>query len=96
MLKIRLTQDAYLTNNGEDYHDYLDSNGNLTEDGVIRGVAYYTAHAVDEEGNEYFVNWNINNLDAFNSGDEDCCNWDEPDEIYSYTDNKPVKAEIEW
>ena len=96
MLNIKLTQDAYLTNNGEDYHDYLDDNGNLTEDGAMKGVAYYTAHAIDNSGNEYDVNWNISNLDAFNSGDEDCCNWDEPDEIYDCSTGKSVEANIIW
>lgn len=96
MMKIRLTQDAYVDGNGTDYHDYIDANGNLTEEGALQGVVFYTANAVDENNNEYRVTWKISDIDAYNSGDEDCCNWDEPDEIYSYKDNKPVKAEIEW
>ena len=96
MLKIRLTQEAYVTANGQDYHDYTDECGNLTEEAVKSGIVYYTANAIDDEGNEYTVNWNISDLNAYNNGDEDCCNWDEPDEIYSYADGKPVKAEIEW
>jgi len=95
MKKIRLTQEPYLANNGQDYRDYIDDAGNLTQDGVDAGVAYYTAHAVDGDGNEYDVNWSIANLDAYNSGDEDCCNWDEPAEIRN-EDNAIVDAKIEW
>lgn len=94
--KIRLTQEPFVTNNGQDYHNYTDGEGNLTQEAVDAGVVYYTAHAVDSDGNEYDVNWGIANLDAYNSGDEDCCNWDEPDKICSYEDNAIVEAEIEW
>lgn len=94
--KIRLTQEAAVTSNGQDYHDYTDGAGNLTQEAVDAGVVYYSAHAVDSDGNDYIVKWTITNLDAYNSGDEDCCNWDEP-EIYSYKENKTVDdAEIEW
>jgi hypothetical protein len=96
MLKIKLTQDAYVASNGQDYHDFINENGSLTKEAVEFGIVFYEAHAIDENGNEYRISWKINDLDAYNTGDEDCCDWDNPSEIYSYADGKTVEAVIEW
>lgn len=49
---------------------------------------------MDEEGNEYSIYWSIANREAFDAGDEDCCNWENPEEVYSWEDKKPINAEI--
>lgn len=94
MLKIRLTQDAHVEGYDGAFYRFATEDGKSAATGIWDN--WYEANAEDTEGNEYRVVWEISNMDAFNSGDEDCCNWDEPAEIYSYKDNKPVEAEIEW
>lgn len=90
MLNIKLTQSAYLQSGEYRLH---------TDDGkpsISVLHEYYTAHAIGDDGNDYDVYWSIANKAAFDAGDEDCCNWDEPDEIYSWSDHKPVSAKIYW
>lgn len=90
MLKIKLTQDAYVSS-GE-YRLHTDAG----KPSITVLTTWYEALASDNEGNEYRVFWEISNQEAFDSGNEDCCDWNNPIEIYSYKDQKPVKAEIEW
>jgi hypothetical protein len=50
---------------------------NAYVDGTSENV-HYTARAVDSEGNEYKVTWEITHPDFAMLGDEsDACNWDE-------------------
>lgn len=58
----------------------------LTQDAYYaEGRGQYTAHAVDEDGNEYMIYWNIvaeANEDGYYECEEDeMCDWDEADEI---------------
>lgn len=94
MLKIRLTEQAQLEGYDGAFYRFHTADGKLAVTGIWNN--WYESHAIDENGNEYRIVWIISNHEAFENGDEDCCNWDEPEEIYSYTDGKPVKAEIEW
>jgi hypothetical protein len=49
-------------------------------DGSSTGERYYSAGAVDEDGNEYRVHWKI--YDGFDGEDEgDACDWESPAEI---------------
>ena len=49
----------------------------LTCDGSNTGERYYSAGAVDSEGNNYRVRWDI--YDGFDGADEsEACDWDEP------------------
>lgn len=34
---------------------------------------YYRAQAIDDDGNEYFVNWEI--IDPYADNEEDACDW---------------------
>ena len=86
MLKIKLTNEAYLAS-GE-YRLHTDEGKPAT--GVLR--EYYTASATDNAGNDYSVFWEIEGTDG--NGDHIVL-WDDPIEVYSWTDNKPVKAAIE-
>ena len=88
MKRIKLTQNAYYV--GGEYRLHTEG-GDLSKT-VLNG--YYTASAVDEEGNEYSIYWSIANREAFDAGDEDCCNWENPEEVYSWEDKKPINAEI--
>lgn len=64
--------------------------------GERNGYNWYEAAAVDSEGNEYKVVWEIENRAAFESGDEDCCDWSNPSEVYSFEEHKAVEAKILW
>lgn len=89
MKTIRLTQAAYL-------------NGGV--DVKIGGIyvlfwadeSYYTAHAEDQEGNEYRVYWKIREEYDPECGDESmACDWDTPKAIIALDDNnKDVTDEI--
>ena len=49
----------------------------ITCDGSNTGECYYSAGAVDADGNEYKVRWEIR--DGFDGDDEsNACDWDEP------------------
>ncbi len=88
MLEIRLTQPAWYMGGYYRLH---------TDDGkpsVTVLHEYYTAQAVDNADNDYDVYWSISNRRAFEAGSVDCCDWDNPDEIYSWHDSKPVTAKI--
>lgn len=94
MLKIKLTQDAYVEGYEGAFYRLHTYDGKLSALGIQNN--WYTANAIDEKGNEYKIVWAITNREAFERGDEDCCDWDNPSEIYSYADGKTVEAEIEW
>lgn len=94
MRKIKLTENACVEGYEGAFYRFHTENGTLSPCGIWDN--WYEASAVDEDGNEYRVVWEISDHEAFNNGDEDCCDWDNPAEIYSYADRKPVEAEIEW
>lgn len=53
---------------------YLDCDGSDT------GERYYSASAIDADGNEYKVRWEI--YEGFEGEDEgDACDWDSPSQI---------------
>ena len=55
----------------------LTQNAFLDCDGSNTGERYYSAGAVDADGNEYKVRWEI--YAGFDGEDEgDACNWDKP------------------
>lgn len=93
MLNIKLTEQAHVEGYGGAFYRFHTENGALSASGIWDN--WYEAAAVDQNGNEYRIVWEISNHEAFISGDEDCCDWENPAEIYSYTDGKPVEAEID-
>lgn len=94
MLKIKLTQDAYVQGyEGALYRLHTDD-GKPSTDVIFNN--WYFANATDDYGNEYDVVWKIEDQESFENGDEDCCDWDNPTEIFSHKDNKPIDAEILW
>lgn len=65
--------------------------------GECGGYNWYEAMAADREGNEYLVKWEIEDYAAFENGDEEeCCDWDNPVEVYSFEEHKTVEAKILW
>lgn len=76
------------------FYRFHTENGTLSPCGIWDN--WYEAEATDESGNEYRVVWEISNHEAFNNGDEDCCDWDNPAEIYSYSERKAITATIVW
>ena len=58
----------------------LTQNAFLDCDGSNTGERYYSAGAIDADGNEYKVRWEI--YDGFDGEDEgDACDWDSPSQI---------------
>ena len=94
MLTIKLTDNAHIEGYEGAFYRLHTDDGKASACGIHGN--WYEATATDENGNEYCVVWEISNKEAFNNGDEDCCDWDNPAEIYSYADGKPVEAVIEW
>lgn len=55
---------------------------------------YYSASAVDEDGNVYVIRWEITNRFAYQNFDEEgCCDWDYPSEVYSLKDEEDYRGE---
>lgn len=94
MLEIKLTQPAHIEGYNGAFYRFHTENGTQSASGIWDN--WYEAAAVDESGNEYRVVWEISDYEAYNNGHGDCCDWENPAEIYSYTDHKPIKANIVW
>lgn len=92
MLQIRLTENAYLEGGEGVFYRYHTKDGKLSACGIYGN--WYEAHAVDDDNNEYRVVWEISDREAFDNGDEDCCDWENPSEIVRLSDNIPMDAEI--
>lgn len=57
---------------------------------------WYEAVGTDADGNEYRIVWHIADVAAFESGDENCCDWGNPDEILCLDTGYPVQnADVE-
>lgn len=59
----------------------------LIQDAYVTGALndpYYEASAIDEQGNEYMVIWEILDLENFAELEDEsnACDWDNPSEIY--------------
>ena len=59
----------------------------LIQDAYVTGALanpYYTASAIDEQGNEYMVIWDIKDLENYAELEDEsnACDWDNPSEIY--------------
>lgn len=94
MATIRLTQDAYLAGHEDAFYRFTTDEGKPS----IKGIwgERYEAMATDDEGNEYFVVWSIADREAHERGDEDCCDWCNPDEILNTDTGLPVDAKLVW
>lgn len=91
MLKLRLTQEPYITGyDGAFFPEYTED-GKASVEGWFG--AMYTARTVDDNGNEYKVFWKIVNENE----PEFACDWDNPvmvlDTQYRNVTNK-VKLEF--
>lgn len=89
MLKITLKENPYVSGYSGAFYRFHTENGSLSATGIWDN--WYEAEALDSDGNEYRVVWEISNYEAYNSGDEDCCDWDNPAEIYSYAEGNPLR-----
>lgn len=94
MKNIKLIQGARLEGYDGAFYRYTTANGKPSAKGIFN--KWYEADAIDDNENEYRVVWEIADYEAFDNGDEDCCDWDHPSEIYSYTDGKSIEANIIW
>lgn len=94
MKKIRLINDAHLEGYENAFYGFTTAEGKASATGIWG--ERYEATAIDDDGTEYRVVWAISNREAFDNGDEDCCDWNEPSEIINVETGLPVTAEIEW
>lgn len=94
MIIIKLTQSAYVEGYDGAFYRYTTEDGQASACGIYDN--WYTARAIDDDGKEYRVIWQISDLDAFNRGDEDCCDWDNPAEVIDLDSGLPVNAKIAW
>lgn len=94
MINIKLTEPAYVDGFNGAFYRYTTEDGTPSACGIFDN--WYTALAVDEDGNEYRVVWTISDIDAYNNGDEDCCDWNNPAEILDLNSGLPVSAKIIW
>ena len=79
MTEIRLTQDAYVCGYEGAFYRFTTVEGKPSANGIFDN--WYEASAEDENGRKYKVVWAVSDKDAFDNGDEDCCEWDNPAEI---------------
>lgn len=77
--KIKLTQDAYVCGYEGAFYRFTTKDGKRSCHGIWNN--WYEGTATDEDGKDYKVIWEITDRDAFDAGDEDCCDWDNPAEI---------------
>ena len=72
--------DAYLAGYDGTFLRYLDANGRECAGGINN--YWYQANAIDDEGNDYIVYWEITHPEYWDDGDEGLlCDWDAPDMI---------------
>ena len=93
-MNIKLKEQAYLAGYEGGFYRFTTDEGKPS----IKGIwgEYYTAIAADNNDTEYRVVWEISNREAFDNGDEDCCDWDNPAEILNLDTGLPTEAEIDW
>lgn len=79
MKNIKLTQEAYGSSGN---YGIRDKNGKV----VYYLNSWYEAAAVDEDGNDYTVVWEI--CDTWDGNDEaSACDWDKPIMVIDYNDS---------
>ena len=93
-MKIKLTENAHLDGYNGGFYRFTTKDGKASASGIAD--EYYTAIGCSEEGKEYRIVWTIADREAFERGDEDCCDWDNPAEIIDLDSGLPVNAEIIW
>lgn len=79
MKNIRIIDQAYLEGYEGAFYRYTTDEGKPSACGIWDN--WYKAIAEDEDGNQYNLVWAITKPELFENGDEDCCDWDNPDEI---------------
>lgn len=89
---ITLSQEPYIGGYDGSFLRFTDEEGNELVGGIW-GV-YYEALAEDESGNRYYVCWDITKREAFDEGDEDCCDWDYPAIVFD-SDGRNVTDHVE-
>ena len=86
MVKIKLTQDARYRRGEKHLHT------NMGSQSLYALNEWFEAIGVDSFGNNYEVVWAITKPDAVDL--EDMCDWDFPEEVFSFSENKPISAQI--
>lgn len=96
MMTLKLTQNAYIEGTAAQALNLITADG--TERPECIWGPWYTAHAKDEDGNDYRVYWRIrDDFDPDADQDEgDACDWDEPVMIIDEEGNNLVAAGIDF
>lgn len=95
MKKITLTTQATVQGYEGAFYRYTTDEGKASIMGIYDN--WYAANGRDEQGNEYLIVWAISNREAFDNGDEDCCDWDEPSEVLNLDTGLPeTDYKIVW
>lgn len=95
MKEITLTTPATVQGYEGAFYRYTTDEGKASIMGIYDN--WYAANGRDEQGNEYLIVWAISNREAFDYGDEDCCDWDEPSEVLNLDTGLPeTNYKIVW
>ena len=89
MKNIKIIEQAHLEGYEGAFYRYTTEDCKQSACGIMDN--WYTAIAEDEDGNKYTLVWAITKPELFETGDEDCCDWDKPSEILM--DGKPVLSD---
>lgn len=95
-IRIKLTDNAHIEGYNGAFYRFTTEEGKPSACGIWDN--WYEATAVDDNGNQYRVVWNIKpDFDINSNADEsDACDWDNPAEIINIDNDMPVNATIEW
>ena len=70
------------------FYRYTTNEGNPSACGIWDN--WYTGIGIDESGKTYTIVWAISDMEAYNRGDEDCCDWFNPNEVIDNETGLPV------
>lgn len=85
---IRLINDAHVAGDDNMIYRFTTTDGKSSVHCIFDG--WYEANGVDDAGNTYSIVWRITDREAHDRGDEDCCDWDNPDEVICDDTGHPV------
>lgn len=65
-----------------------------TEDGKPSACGiwdiWYSGIGTDENGKTYTIVWAVSDMESYNNGDEDCCDWFSPNEVIDDETGLPI------
>ena len=96
-MKIFITENPAVEGYDGAFYRFTSEDGQQLATGIWD--IWFEARAVDEDGGEYNVVWKVSDKEALESGDEDCCDWECPAEVYSYDECRSLpldSVELDW